>query len=144
MQWNICNKSVQESFSYIKKEIISNIDRNVVLVKRDNRLKHKPKWMDNYCMLAVRNKYKAWQRYIHSRSSRHYKEYCKLRNKATKAVRFARIKHERGIADTVNENCKSFWSYVNNKTNIRSGVSDLRDTDGILRSSNKDKANIFK
>lgn len=50
---------------------------------------------------------------------------------------------ESGIADSVGENYKSFWSYMNSKTKIRAGISDLKDENGVLKSSSIDKANIL-
>lgn len=94
-------------------------------------------------MNAVRKKYKAWQMYIHSRTRRNYQNYCKSRNYATKAVRYARKRHEKGIAELVQENPKAFWAYVNSKTKLRSGISDLKDENGDMRSSDVDKANIL-
>ena len=69
----------------------------------------------------------------------HNKEYCILRNKATKVVRYARIRHEKGIADSVMENCLSFWSYVKSRTGVRPGVADLKDEHGVLKSDTKDQ-----
>ena len=34
--------------------------------KKNSYFINKPKWMDRYCVNAVRKKYKAWQIYIHS------------------------------------------------------------------------------
>ena len=94
-------------------------------------------------MNAVRKKYKAWQLYLHSRTRRNYNNYCTCRNKATKAVRFARKRYEKGIAESVKENPKSFWAYVNSKTKMRSGIGDLKDENNIMRSSDEDKSNIL-
>lgn len=99
--------------------------------------------MDKYCVIAVRNKYKTWQKYIHCRNSRNYQEYCILRNRATKAVRYARRKYERGIADSVVDNTKAFWSYVKSKTSTKSSIGDLKDQFGTLKSGTEDKANIL-
>ena len=58
-------------------------------------------------------------------------------------MRFARKRYEQGIVETVKENPKAFWSYVNSKTKMKSGISDLKDENGELRSSDVDKANIL-
>ena len=59
-----------------------------------------------------------------------FEDYCKCRNQATKATRFARKRYEQGIAENIKENGKAFWSYVNSKTKVISGIGDLRDSDG--------------
>ena len=84
--------------------------------------------------------------YLHSRTRRNYNNYCTCQNKATKAtkaVRFARKRYEKRIAESVKENPKSFWAYVNSKTKMRSGISDLKDENSIMRSSDDDKSNIL-
>ena len=134
---------VQESFDFICDEIKTCTEKNVLVFKKNNYFINKPKWMDRYCVNAVRKKYKAWQIYIHSRTRRNYKNYCKSRNHATKAVRYPRKRHEKGIAELVQENPKAFWAYVNIKTKMRSGISDLKDENGDMRSSDVDKANIL-
>lgn len=144
VDWSRMNSmDVQESFDFICGEVKTCIDNNVPIKKQNNYFSKKPKWMDKYCLTAVRAKYKAWQRYIHSHSQKNYHEYCKCRNHATKAVRFARKRHEKGIADSAKDNPKAFWAYVNSKTKVRLGIGDLRNDKGELKSSNSDKANIL-
>ena len=58
-------------------------------------------------------------------------------------MRFARKRYEKGVADLVKENPKAFWAYVNSKTKMRSGISDLKDENGTMCSSDADKANIL-
>ena len=58
-------------------------------------------------------------------------------------MRFARKRYEKGIAESVKENPKSFWPYVNSKTKMRSGIGDLKDENNIMRSSDEDKSNIL-
>ena len=135
---------VQDSFDFICNEIKTCTENNVQVFKKNNNLTiNKPKWMDRYCVNAVRKKYKAWQLYLHSRSRRNYNNYCTCRNKATKAVRFAQKRYEKGIAESVKENPKSFWAYVNSKTKMRSGIGDLKDESNIMHSSDDDKSNIL-
>ena len=58
-------------------------------------------------------------------------------------MRFARKRYEKGVADLVKENQKAFWSYVNSKTRMRSGISELKDENGTMCSRDADKANIL-
>ena len=134
---------VQDSFDFICEEIKTCTENNVPVFKKNNYTIKKPKWMDKHCVIAVRKKYKAWQLYLHSRTRRNYHHYCICRNQATKAVRFARKRYEKGVADLVKENPKAFWSYVNSKTRMRSGISDLKDENGTMCSGDADKANIL-
>ena len=134
---------VQDSFDFICDEIKTCTENNEPVFKKNNYTIKKPKWMDKHCVIAVRKKYKAWQLYLHFRTRRNYHHYCIYRNQATKAVRFARKRYEKGVADLVKEYPKGFWAYMNCKTKMRSGISDLKDENGTLCSSDADKANIL-
>ena len=101
------------------------------------------KWMDGYCVRAVRSKFKSWKQYLRTRNRYDYERYCANRNRATKATIKAKKKFEKSIADSVKDNPKSFWGYVRSKTKARSGVSDLKNENGDLVYSDEDKANIL-
>ena len=47
------------------------------------------------------------------------------------------------IVNSLNENSKAFWSYVNSGTKIKIGIGDLKDSNGDLKSDTMDKANIL-
>ena len=69
--------------------------------------------------------------------------YCEARNKAKKATIYAKKKYEWNIAHDVKDNPKTFWSYVRSKNKTRTGVADLKDEDGSLVSTDKEKANVL-
>ena len=41
------------------------------------------------------------------------------------------------------ENPKDFWAYIRQKTKAKSGVSDLKDSQGVLIQDNEEKANLL-
>lgn len=51
--------------------------------------------MDSKCLEAVRKKHREWNLYVHTQCRRDYQEYCKVRNKYTKATRLANRKYEK-------------------------------------------------
>ncbi|KAH3694610.1 hypothetical protein DPMN_082050 [Dreissena polymorpha] len=75
--------------------------------------------MDHYCVRLVKKKYHAWKRFTFSRRYRASEEYCKLRNKVSKAVHYAK-KHV-----TVKANAKKIWGYVKEQTKSKSGIGNL-------------------
>ena len=89
-----------------------------------------PPWMDNYCLKLVELKYKAWKRYTFSRNRIDYSNYCQIRQKVTRSVRFAKKKFERGLLLEVKDNPKSFWKIVKMKTKAKSGIRDLKNNSG--------------
>ncbi len=47
------------------------------------------------------------------------------------------------VADLSTENPKSFFSYVNSRKPVRSKIAQLKDSQGVLKTDNEVKANIF-
>ena len=88
-------------------------------------------------------KHRAWNKYLHTQSQRDYHEYCKVGNACTKTTRSAKNKYEKNIVMKMKENPKDFWAYVRQKTKAKSGVSDLKDSHGILIQESEKKANLF-
>ena len=41
------------------------------------------------------------------------------------------------------ENPKDFWAYIRQKAKAKSGVSDLKDSQGVLNQDNEEKANLL-
>ena len=81
------------------------------------------------------------EKYSYSRNREHYLEYCRIRNKVTRSVRYAKRRFERGISLEVKENPKSFWKFVRSKTQSRTGICDLKNENGEWITNDKDKAN---
>ncbi|WAQ99389.1 hypothetical protein MAR_023762 [Mya arenaria] len=116
---------VSESRNFFHKHIQHCVNRFIPLDSKKRKL-NKPRWMDYYFVRAVKKKYHAWN-FTYTRNFRDYVEYCKLRNKASKAVYFSKNKHEKGIALYVGKNRKTLWSYFKDQTKSKSGSSDLKD-----------------
>ena len=95
--------------------------------------------MDNYCLKLVEQNYKAWKRYTFSRNRIDYLNYCQIRNKVSRSVRYAKKKNERGISLEANENPKLFWKFVKSKTKTRSGIGDLKNHSGEWISDDYEK-----
>ena len=115
--------------------------KNHIPIKRKS--KKKQKWTDKKCLDVVKKKHRAWNKYIHTQSQRKYSEYCKVRNACTKTTRSAINKYEKNIVIDMKENPKDFWAYIRQKTKAKSGVSDLKDSQGVLIQDNEEKANLL-
>ena len=66
-----------------------------------------------------------------------------MRNACTKTTRSAKKKYEKNIVKNMKENPKDFWAYIRQITKGKSGVSDLKDSQGVLTQDNEVKANLF-
>ena len=70
-----------------------------------------------------------------------YLDYCQVRNKVSRSVRFAKRKFERGISLVAKVNPKSFWKFVKSKSKTRSGIGDLKNNSREWISDDHEKAN---
>ena len=143
VDWNeMSDMDTETSWDFFMNKVSYCIEQYVP-VKKTNKKFKKPKWMDQYCVRKVKKKYQAWKRFTHSHSYRDYAEYCKLRNSAAKAVKFAKKKYQKGIAESVQKSAKSFWSHVKEEIKSKSSIGDLKDKNGEIKTDNKDKAEIL-
>ena len=87
----------------------------------------------------IKEKNKAWRRYMTSRSNAKYREYTRLRNQLRNITRKARSDWEKSIADDIKVNPKRFWKYVSSKMKVRQGIPDLTVENGTA-TTDKEKA----
>jgi len=143
IDWNCMDDmNVNCAWSYLLNHIHHCIEKYIPM-KVSKGVKPKPRWMDSHCVKTVKKKYHAWKRYTYSRSYRDYQDYCRLRNKASKAVHYAKRQHEKGIASSAKLNPKSFWAYIREQTKTRSGIGDLKTPDGRTVTDDKEKAEVL-
>ena len=137
--------SSDESWNFFMSKINYCIEHFVPAKHNHGNIKKfvKPKWMDQYCVRKVKKKYHAWKRFTYSHSYTDYENYCRLRNSATKAVRFATKKYQKGVAESVRISPKSFWSHVKEETSSKSNIGDLIDENGEVRTEDREKAELL-
>ena len=142
--WNqMENMGVEESWKFLLDHLNTCIDRFIPRSTVNKKGFQKPRWMDYYCVRKIKKKYHAWKRFTHSHSYRDYQAYCKLRNSATKAIRFSKKKYQKGVAESSKTSPKSFWSFIKDETKGKSEIGDLIDEDGNRVTENVDKANML-
>ena len=143
VEWNdMSNMSIDDAWTFFRQHVDHCI-KKFVPMKNIKKNFVKPKWMDHYCVRKVKKKYHAWKRFTYSHSYRDYEDYCKARNSATKAIRFSKVKHQRGVAESAKKSPKSFWTYVKDQTKSKSNIGDLIDSDGHTCTESADKANVL-
>ena len=143
VKWEDMSKTdIDKAWSFFTHHVNHCID-NFIPLKNVKKKFNKPKWMDHYCVRKVKKKYHAWKRYTFTRNYRDYEEYCRARNSATKAIRFSKVKHQKGVAESCRDSPKAFWSYVKSETKTKSSVNDLIDSNGNTCSSGEDKARVL-
>ena len=81
--------------------------------------------LDRKSLGKRKKKYRLWKRFMETGDGSIYKEYCRCRNQVRRLTRKATRDYEKEVARQVKTNCKSFWTYVNRKTKVKSTISDL-------------------
>ena len=93
--------------------------------------------MNSRALATVKGKDSAFKKYLASKEGKDYTNYCKERNKARRATRQAMKDYEKMIAKEAKKKPKAFHKYVNSKTKVRSGISELETNEGLAISDNE-------
>ena len=104
-----------------------------------------------YCKdvkLAVKKKHRLWQRYMETKDGQKYNEYVRAQNRSKALIRQSQRESCRQIALSVKANPKKFWSFVNNKTKVKSEIPHLivnsaPNSPPVLTSTTQEKAEVL-
>eukprot|EP00794_Sanderia_malayensis_P000905 gene905-208_t len=139
----VCDKFTSK-FNQAKDKHIPVKDVNVGGIQKDKKHKHH---IDKKLLAKVKKKHSLWRRFMRTKQYEVYLEYCKVRNSIRKKTRRSKKKMEKSVAKAAKKNLKKFWSYVHKKTKVKTGIQDLRMTDGNnvqrLTVNDKEKADVF-
>eukprot|EP00745_Piridium_sociabile_P043063 TRINITY_DN87471_c0_g3_i3.p1 TRINITY_DN87471_c0_g3~~TRINITY_DN87471_c0_g3_i3.p1 ORF type:complete len:950 (+),score=231.72 TRINITY_DN87471_c0_g3_i3:692-3541(+) len=133
--------SVGEAWDKLRSELDKITERHVP--KTGGSRASRKKWLNGGTLNTVRQKHKLYRRWLQTKDGQDYQAYIRSRNKATKACRKAKRKLEETVAAQAKTNPKSFWSFVKAKTKTRSGIADLKRSDGTKTSTDKEKADLL-
>ncbi|VDI46292.1 Hypothetical predicted protein [Mytilus galloprovincialis] len=138
-------KSTNEQWIFFKDKLLELQSKHIPHKKiGQSRKKNKAVGLNQETLKAIRKKHRCWTRYMETKSSEKYREFCKTRNKVKKLTRKAVKMKEKEIAKQVKNNPKKFWHYVKSKTKTRTGISDLvmntQDGNDVLTTNDKEKA----
>ena len=95
----------------------------------------------------IKSKHTAWKKYMRTREQKHYLKYCRLRNKVTSLIKYARKQYESSINNNLKDNPKLFWSYIKSKTHdvhqIKQLYSNPTDITSELVYDDAEKAEVL-
>jgi hypothetical protein len=111
----------------------------VVSISRKNRCM----WMTQKTHKAIKDRNKRWKKYILSKDYDDYMKYTQSRNKAVKAVRKAKQKFERKLADKIKKEPRSFYAYVRSRSHTKDKVGPLRDENEHLIHEDKEIVDVL-
>ncbi|KAK3089125.1 hypothetical protein FSP39_001036 [Pinctada imbricata] len=103
--------------------------------------------LDKETLQAIKEKNVLSRKVVRTKDESIRKKYNRVRNKVAKLVRKARKEYENSLARDAKANPKRIWQYINSKSKIRQGESDLCIDPGNPKSTKSDddciKANIL-
>ena len=133
----IDNFRVTESWEILENVVKESIERNIPMQKVGKTFKKK--WMTKETMNVVKEKHKVYKKYRKLRTNESKDDYNRAKQKAIYATKKARTDFETRIANNIKENPKEFYSYVNNKTTVRSEIAVLKNRNGELATTRESR-----
>ena len=122
--------------------LLTTLDSNVPHKTTRSRVTNP--WMNTKTRRLTRQKNRAFIKAKSSKNTRDTRRYKKLKTACQRSIREA---HDTYVHDVIGqsaqENPKKFWSYIKGKKQESSGVSPLRNVDGVIHSEANVKANIL-
>ena len=142
--WNqLSELDVNEMWTDFSYKIKESMDKNIPKVKISNKRKQQPTWMSKKALKKIKKKHKLFKRFLNTNSGIAYKKYITMRNKCKKEIKRSKKRHEKKIADECKNNPKMFWKYVQEQNKTKQGIGALKDKDGNLKTTDKEKADIL-
>ena len=132
---NLCAKfkslDVQDSYELLKKTIKEATE--IFVPKKKRRQLNKPVWMNAAVIKLSRQKQRRYDIYMKNKTEENHNIYKKLEKKCKKAVRNAKRKFEKKLANNTNK--KPFNAYLRTKTKTRTNVGPLVENNNIVTDS---------
>ena len=139
----IDDKNVEEAWGFIKDTLIQNMNTYIPKSNIKENTRTSPCWMNQKVFRKIKKKYFAYKRFLITRQGRDYEKYIRERNSCKKEIKKAKKKHEKNIAHGCKENPTKFWQYVNQRCKTNVGISSLKDKEGNLKTTDKERADIL-
>ena len=138
----IQDEGIDTLWETFRDQLLATLDSNVPHKTTRSRVTNP--WMNTKTRRLTRQKNRAFIKAKSSKNTRDTRRYKKLKTACQRSIREA---HDTYVHDVIGqsaqENPKKFWSYIKGKKQESSGVSPLRNVDGVIHSEANVKANIL-
>ena len=135
-----CDDDVEAIWSLFKNHLLEGIDQNIPKVSRFYDWR-KPSWkcpLSDNIRAKIKNKHNLWKQYVETRS-----EACLRKYRKSRLIHKA---EQNEVAKAAKTNPKIFWTYVMNKTSIKSTIGDIKthvNNEDVIISNDDEKASAF-
>ena len=150
IEWDtlFLNTSVQQKWDIFDEKIkeceAKFIPTKMVVKNFDSKFKD---ILPQYVREKIKQKHNLWKRYMETRLSKYYTDYCRVRNKVKNMTKYFRKQKEKSISSNVRKNPKAFWKYAGSKINTTNSIMGLhinpKDNKSGITNDDKSKANIL-
>ena len=130
--------NAEEAWEVLKTKIDVGIEKFIPKKQRVSR--NKPQWMTKNVVKLCRKKRRFYNRYQNTRTQDDLEQFKNIEKECKKAVRSAKRKFEKKIAESGNK--RPFYAYLKNKTKTRSNVGPLK-LNNVLTSDDEQVAKIL-
>lgn len=133
---------VETNWTYFKTHLLTEQNKFVQSYEKRRKCSN-PAWFNNEIKLALQNRNWLYKLKKADSSSENNARYCEARRRVKSLIKQAKRRHEINIAANCKSDPKSFYRYVNNKKEIRSGIGPLTDDSGNIMTDSQDIANTL-
>lgn len=116
---------IDNQFMAFQEKLEAACDRCIPYIKSTSEVKWRRPPIDKHTRKLIRQKNRLWTRYMETRDTVRFSEYCKCRNKVRAITRKTRKQFELQVAHKSRDEPKNFWNYANSKLKTRSRIPDL-------------------
>lgn len=135
------NMNTEQAWSHLKDRLNILIEQCVPVKKV--KVSNQPPWMNKELLKLIRKKRRLWSKFKHSRLNSDFVAYKDLEKKAKDSVKMAKKKYEKKISLNLNNNNRTFNSYLRGKMSDKVNIGPLCDDTGRLTNDDNDMANIL-
>lgn len=126
----LCGVGVGEAWTIFRERFDGLIEKYVPVKKQ--RRRKKSEWLTRETRKKIKERDRAWKRYVTFESSNRFRDYKKIRNTVTHLVRRDKRDHQMHLIKTFKDNPRKFYGYVNGLRAVRLGVGRIRCEDGRM------------
>ncbi|XP_064908670.1 uncharacterized protein LOC135578557 [Columba livia] len=135
------NKGGQEGWTCFKQVILSAQEQAIPVCRKASWRGRQPAWLNREILNEIRNKkrlYRLWKKGLAT-----YEEFMEIARSCRKNIRETKVQFEVNLANSVRDNKKSFFKYVNNKRRGKENLHSLLDSEGNIVNKDEEKAEVL-
>ncbi|NXP18553.1 RTXE polymerase, partial [Scytalopus superciliaris] len=132
---------VQEGWTCFKQEVLSAQEQAVPVCRKASQWGRRPAWLNSEILKEIREKKKVYQ--LWKKGLATYEEFKKITRSCRRNIRETKVQFEVNLANSVRDNKKSFYKYVNNKRRGKANLHSLLDLEGNIVNKDEEKAEVL-